>query len=516
MLDATKLETGLLAHNFFPRVAKRGDEIPPCFVSTGFTPRLAGQLRQLPNRPGGHGAIAARTARYDLAPRNLEIIHPRAFSKIAHELKSSWKKWETVTSNRSSAIQVREHPDGRVFSMAARIGTETLMRPGGRFLAKVDITNFYGSLYTHSLPWAIHGVPAAKTNKGNNSYWGNSLDSALQTARRGETAGIATGPGTSSVVGEILLSCIDERLRLQNFEFLRYIDDYYYVAASRDEAERFVHTVRDELAILKLAIHPGKTAITELPAPIEPGWKRDLRATHRGPTTAAQLLDTIDRSLEGLMNHEDGALPYALVTIEKSLAAPGIGDDVRALVADRLLSIGFLRPIATGAACRLLLRLGSEAVGAQTDALNLILQEHATTRRTDGATWALYTLLKSEEPITDEVAETITKSGDGLTLALLACAPEHEERVINFLQSLENEVPPNYRRDEYWLLYYQFALNPKINRIAPAGYYKELSPLLGAGVSFIDLDAENPYTTSPNGDPGITGPLATGPKPYDE
>ena len=33
------------------------------------------------------------------------------------------------------------------------------------WIGVTDITNCYGSIYTHSISWAIHGMSTAKTNK---------------------------------------------------------------------------------------------------------------------------------------------------------------------------------------------------------------------------------------------------------------------------------------------------------------------------------------------------------------
>ena len=43
-LSARKFENRLLAHHLFPRIAKRGDEFPPCFVSTSLASDIASKL----------------------------------------------------------------------------------------------------------------------------------------------------------------------------------------------------------------------------------------------------------------------------------------------------------------------------------------------------------------------------------------------------------------------------------------------------------------------------------------
>lgn len=494
-LSAQKIERRLLAHHFFPRIAKRGDEFPPCFVSDAFTPVLVSKLLALrPSRPDGYGVVALRSTRYDLAPRNMEVLHPRAFAKIVRELKSSWNEWKAIESNSSSALRLADHSDGRVFSMIESAHADDLVKPGSRFRAKVDITNFYGSIYTHAIPWAVYGVEAAKTKQGDGADWANRLDGEVRFARRKETTGISIGPGTSAVIGEIMLGAIDHRLRDCGFEFLRFIDDYFFVGSSRDHAEGFVRAVRDELATLKFTIHPGKTKIIELPTPLRPRWMRELRLVQRGGATIGRLLDTLDHALElNEGSDEDGALRYALVTVEEALRSNEIDSDLLVSVVHRLLSIGFLRPVAVGTACRLLAFAGSPVVAELADTLNSMLREHVSNRRTDAATWLLYTLLVNSATIEDQTVSEIVRSGDCMTIALLTCDPAHVPAVKDFITEFERRNPPEYMRDEYWLLYYQLARGGQIHKTVPTGYYEEFRPLLDAKVSFIDLEASHQY-----------------------
>jgi len=497
-LSAQKVENRLLAHHLFPRIAKRGDEFPPCFVSASFTSGIASKLLALSvERPDGYGVIALRSTRYDLAPRSLEVLHPRTFAKLVRQLRVTWDEWKHIEQNPSSALRVAEHADGRIFAMIQQASAEDLVVPGSRFCAKVDITNFYGSIYTHAIPWSVHGVEAAKAKQQDGTDWANLLDIELRRARRKETTGISIGPGTSAIVGEIMLSTVDAQLRKLNHRFLRFIDDYFFVGSSRDEAEDFVRHLRDALAVLKLAVHPGKTKITELPAPVRPRWMRELRVTLRGGNTVGKLLDLIDQAIESQEGaDEDGALRFALVTVENALEPDSVDDAVRIEVGDRLLTIGFLRPIAMGTACRILMRVGSSNVAERAGALNHILQEHVGNRRTDAATWIIYLLLKNGVSLADESVKEVVRSGDCLPIALLTCTTAHLQAAYEFVVSFEKRQPPAYMRDEYWLVYYQLALASLKSEDVPADYYAEFQPLLDANISFIDLEAENPYQTA--------------------
>ena len=81
-----------------------------------------------------------------------------------------------------------------------RIGERERLRPrdwrGRRCVVRTDVTQFYSSLYTHSIPWALEGKPAAKQNIGKNTG-PNRLDKALQGMMDGQTMGVPIGPDTS-------------------------------------------------------------------------------------------------------------------------------------------------------------------------------------------------------------------------------------------------------------------------------------------------------------------------------
>lgn len=52
-----------------------------------------------------------------------------------------------------------------------------------------DITDCYGSLYTHSIPWALHERDKAKEDRSNNLL-GNQIDRIIRNTCSGQTNGI--------------------------------------------------------------------------------------------------------------------------------------------------------------------------------------------------------------------------------------------------------------------------------------------------------------------------------------
>ena len=47
---------------------------------------------------------------------------------------------------------------------------------GKRYQVKADISNFFPSIYTHSIPWALIGKKLSKENKDGEKFWFNEID----------------------------------------------------------------------------------------------------------------------------------------------------------------------------------------------------------------------------------------------------------------------------------------------------------------------------------------------------
>ena len=105
-----------------------------------------------------------------------------------------------------------------------------------------DVTDCYGSLYTHSIAWAIHGLENAKKDKGAKLLLGSKIDAHIQASRYGQTNGIAQGSVLMDFVAEIVLGYVDEQINLEigdstDIRILRYRDDYRIFANNDERAE---------------------------------------------------------------------------------------------------------------------------------------------------------------------------------------------------------------------------------------------------------------------------------------
>ena len=131
-------------------------------------------------------------------------------------------------------------------------------------LLHTDVTDCYGSLYTHSISWALHGVEEAKKNKGKNSLLGNKIDSHIQASRYGQTNGISQGSVLMDFIAELVLGYVDEQINSEfkgatDIRILRYRDDYRIFANNDERAEEVLKIVSDRLRAVGMKLGVSKT-----------------------------------------------------------------------------------------------------------------------------------------------------------------------------------------------------------------------------------------------------------------
>ena len=133
-----------------------------------------------------------------------------------------------------------------------------------------DITNCYGSIYTHTIAWALMGKEIAKQKKGKPGLLGNMIDTYMQGMQYGQTNGIPQGSVLFDFIAEIVLGYADFQLSealmrkgITDYKILRYRDDYRIFCNKKDELEEIAFLLHDILAGLNFQLNAKKTMLTE-------------------------------------------------------------------------------------------------------------------------------------------------------------------------------------------------------------------------------------------------------------
>ncbi|MDP3069522.1 MAG: RNA-directed DNA polymerase, partial [Opitutaceae bacterium] len=276
------------------------EKIPPCFSSEGLAALVPKSLRKIRTEQDGkklskliakqtRGHVRYQAMRDVNIPRQMGIPHPQSYAAQCLAIFRCWDKIKVHCAKPTqpvSRIFVRQTGGDRVFEMSYK-GAERFeieeqdlgFLTGTRLVVHADISTCFPSIYTHSIPWALHGRRKAKTSRGDFALAGNVLDKATQALRDLQTNGLLIGPHSSNIVSEIILTSVDAVLIKKGYLRLhRHIDDYRFYARSHEEAENFVRDLGLALREFELALNEKKTRILPLPLPQTEYWVRELNA----------------------------------------------------------------------------------------------------------------------------------------------------------------------------------------------------------------------------------------------
>ncbi|MDR5751288.1 MULTISPECIES: antiviral reverse transcriptase Drt4 [unclassified Caballeronia] len=470
---------GLSRFNFFPNQKAPIGELPPCITSRQLTPEvaelvLAAEGPKARDTTVGYDEVSYLMTRHDNIPRRLSLIHPVPYLRMASHIWTHWNEISSAVGSENSAIKPERHDDPRilimnyedVLSKSRHILSASF---GKRFKVETDIASCFNSIYSHSIPWAVVGVAAEKARmRGEGqTHWSDRLDAMQRTAKRKETVGVAIGPGTSSVIVEIILGQVDERLREKGYEFRRFIDDYICFAETHDKAQAFLSDVGRFLSDYRLHLNLQKTSIVELPEPLSASWVTEL-------SNALESLTFVVDEKEGAKIYSNGATQYLDLAIklnretrDGSILKYAFGSLIAWIhesalydVSEYLVNLAWHYPA-------LLPYLDSlhekfpTSLDSYEPQLNAIIIENAKHRRSDGMAWPLHLMRKAGLKLTNEAIESIMASRDCVAYTLLFEMHQADDRIIDFAKDLLGQDA--LERDQYWLLLYQLAYHKAIS-----------------------------------------------------
>ena len=147
-----------------------------------------------------------------------------------------------------------------------------------------DISRFYGTLYTHAIPWALHNKSWCKRNLSNSAYkqsLGNRLDVAIRKGQENQSVGIPVGPDTSRIISEIIAvsidSAIQDRLQLSKGQAFRQIDDWLIGFDSVGDAEKAIAALSAVCQEFEIELNNEKTWNTTCGLSGKVTWPEEIR-----------------------------------------------------------------------------------------------------------------------------------------------------------------------------------------------------------------------------------------------
>ncbi|HVN95453.1 MAG TPA: RNA-directed DNA polymerase [Syntrophorhabdaceae bacterium] len=224
--------------------------------------------------------ITNKDGRY--AWRPLQLIHPALYVYLVNEITED-KNWQYITDRlrdlikKSNGIECKSLPVISAYykkNKAAQIKnwSEEVERKSiiysldYDYLFHTDITDCYGSIYTHSITWALHDKAVAKKERENKKLIGNIIDWQLQAMSNGQTNGISQGSVLMDFIAEIVLYYVDSLLadkiktfKKADYKIIRYRDDYRIFSNNPQVAEQIIKELTDILNDFGMKINSAKT-----------------------------------------------------------------------------------------------------------------------------------------------------------------------------------------------------------------------------------------------------------------
>lgn len=147
-----------------------------------------------------------------------------------------------------------------------------------RYFLKLDIQNFFNSIYTHALTWAIVGnknLGKSYKDRQYKSTFAVQTDFIQQKSNNNETNGILIGPEFNRIIADIILTKIDVEVEKNLFEkniilekdykIIRFVDDYFIFSNSTKILESIEEEISKNLVEYNLYLNYSKKGIDEKP-----------------------------------------------------------------------------------------------------------------------------------------------------------------------------------------------------------------------------------------------------------
>lgn len=283
--------------------------MPPCFSIKQFDLQATPYFKvntsgaQPKFEPDKADHITVSFPKTELTDRTFSIIPPKIYHDLVWYLTNEWDlvlkslfKRQNKIYSYSFPIPVSKNNEGGLGHLrAGRMIYEFLAMAENdliaeaynyKFILKTDIKNFYPSIYTHSIAWALHTKDLIR-KKGNRADYSNflglKLDRLFQSANDGCTNGIAIGPAVSDLISEIILSAVDTEcskiIDAQGIDFIgvRFKDDYRFLCQSKQDANCIIKTLQRQMALFNLTLNESKSQLDELPEGLFRRWTAEFQ-----------------------------------------------------------------------------------------------------------------------------------------------------------------------------------------------------------------------------------------------
>jgi hypothetical protein len=196
--------------------------------------------------------------------RKLGIINPKQYHDLSKLIVENWSTIRNTyqLSDFSASTPVETNAPRAVRTKSESLNNFKFLLIeksfNKRYELRLDIAQFYPTIYTHAIPWAILGKEPAKkyfVQKNNRSTnwsaimladpnaalydFSDKLDMLVRNCQERQSIGLPVGPDAFFILAEVIGNRIDNEIakKLNGIDYssARYYDDYYFYANSYND-----------------------------------------------------------------------------------------------------------------------------------------------------------------------------------------------------------------------------------------------------------------------------------------
>ncbi len=509
----------LLQKGYFPK------ELPPAFNTYSFalTPLdLKGNIQ-----PGWSDKYASlikcSIPKNGIGRRFVHVVHPLPYFFLAQyvvdnytEIKKVCKKSEISYSTPVNTQILKQRYFVAQSKNVATFQDARQKKSLDKYVElKVDISNYYPSIYTHVIPWAFVSKDVAKyiwdcRERGNmpskyapdvihNYDIGAQIDKLFEKCQEKQTHGIPVGPDASFVVAEAILSHLDLDIKNKcpNLTGCRYYDDYYLYFDTKEEAMETLKVMIGVFNSFGLEINLSKVEINELPLSIMERYA--IKLSHYDFNTGGKeqailvYFEILWSLIKEKPNQIETILRYGLKALEKNVPELNEKEERRLhlLLLKTVLMAPSITPMVMDVLKKSKSQPDSELVGRITDA---VFKKHLKLKHHIELLWALWMCKKYNLNINMSVIIELLNCDNSLCVLmtldylnnvkphLLNCAG-----VSAIIEGICQSMNAETLYDERWILLYEGVIKgwlSKLQSIVDGNDF--FSYLKQKGVSFYD------------------------------
>lgn len=428
------LKNDLLQKGYLP------ENLPPAFTTVQLGANLAIRTGWFTEARSSFRAAPHNASKRGMTRRVFSFVHPATAHDLAEFVATREADFTAFFGQSAFSLSTpRISADGdRAVEIAthSELEAERLSRLSRyRFIARTDISRFYHSIYTHSIPWAVHGKAASKADRRANSaaLYMNRLDLIVRGGQDGQTIGIPVGPDASRYIAEAVCTAIDvefvRRGGNANCDLLRHVDDVWIGADTHAAAEEALWRYREAIRAFELDINETKTAIYSDNFKFSDSWPTDIarKIEFASQSAPRRIPERLRAALEFAFaltsqNNDDGVLKYTLRYLDRSSLASTQWPVIEPFLKRAAVHFGHTIDYVARIIVWRQLVYHDLDLPTWSNILVAIIDRHGRLGNDSEVVWAIYAAIRLRVVIPDDVASIVIQNCGALSVvALLSC-----------------------------------------------------------------------------------------------